>query len=461
MPLHKTFLSLLVMVATCVPQVPATAAETSPRYNVLFIVLDDLNCHLGCYGAPVQSPNIDALAQRGRRFERAYCQFPLCCPSRSSFMTGLRPTTLCVHNNSTKFRELRPEVVTLSQCFRQHGYRAVRVGKIYHMGIPSGIGGPGLDDHVSWDAAFNVQGTGADVRVMKNNPANRALSEEQHPDGQVAREAVRQLESLRGQPFFLAVGFYRPHGPYVAPQAYHDQYDLSQIQVPPLSAEELAGIPRIAWHRRIPQAEGRPGLRREIADYHAAITFVDAQVGMVLDALDRLKLTASTIVVLLGDHGLMSGEHDLGGKEVLFEPAIRPPLIVAVPNRPAPGVASPRLVELVDLYPTLTELCGLSPPADLEGSSFVPLLDDPTRPWKRAAFTVVARVHGGAAQLAYSVRTERWHYNLWPDGSTELYDPTHDPGERHNVAADPASADTMQELRSILAAGWQASRPPQ
>ncbi len=449
-------------------QKAAQAGESRLRPNVLFIAVDDMNCDLGCYGHPiVQSPNIDRLAARGVRFDRAYCQFPLCSPSRASLMTGLRPSTTRVYDLSYDFRDGLPDVVTLPQLFRRQGYFAARVGKIYHYGNPGGIGTNGLDDPASWEVVVNPRGRDRDEEhLLTNYTPSRGLgsslsflaaegTDEEQTDGKVALEAIRLMEEHREQPFFIAAGFYRPHCPYIAPKRYFDLYPLEKIPMPQVSKEEVQAVPDAAT------ASTRPwpwfGVTAEQAReakraYYAAISFVDAQIGKLLDALDRLGLAERTTIVFWSDHGYLLGEHGLWMKQSLFEESARAPLIFAGYGVRAAGRACPRPVEFVDIYPTLADLAGLEPPPGLEGASLRPLLEDPSRPWGRPAFTQVQR--GGSP--GYSVRTERWRYTEWDEGrrGRELYDHSSDPFERRNLAADPAYASVVEELRREVRRNW-------
>jgi uncharacterized sulfatase len=450
--------ALAVLVAA-----PATAAPPArPRVNVLFIAVDDMNNDLGTYGHPqVRSPNIDRLAARGVRFDRAYNQFPLCSPSRTSLMTGLRPARTKVVDLKAHFRSTLPDVVTMPQLFRKSGYVAARVGKIYHYGNPGEIGTSGLDDPASWDKVVNPKGRDKDEEgKLVNHTPRRGLgsslslmaadgTDEEQTDGKVATEAIKLLEAHRDEPFFLAVGFYRPHCPFIAPKKYFDLYPLESITLPPLG--ETARLPRLAltstspWpHFGVTLAQARESKRA----YHATMSFVDAQVGRVLEALDRLALTDRTVVVFWSDHGYHLGEHGLWMKQSLFEESARVPLIIAGPGVTARGEASPRTVELVDLYPTLADLAGLRPPRDLDGISLRPLLRNPQTAWRRPAYT---EVHRGAGR-GLSVRTERFRYTEWNGGKdgTELYDHASDPQEQRNLAGDPKHARTVAQLRTLL-----------
>jgi iduronate 2-sulfatase len=460
----KTLLRLtLVALAT------AAVSFAAAKPNVLFIAVDDMNNDLGCYGSPVvQSPNIDRLAARGVRFDRAYCQFPLCSPSRSSIMTGLRPDQTRVFDLQYHFRTGLPEVVTLSQLFMRNGYYAARVGKIYHYGNPGDIGTSGLDDPASWKEFFNPAGrdkTTLEPDVTNYTPARGLGSamvflndkpgrDEDHTDGKVATQAIELLEKHRGEPFFLAVGLYKPHTPYIAPKKYFDLYPLEKIAVPEMPAGYAASVPASALASTKPWPNFGVTLQqaRECKQaYYAAISFVDAQIGRVVDALDRLGLRENTVIVFWSDHGYSLGTHGLWMKQSCFEDSARVPLIVAAPGMKAGGV-SPRLVELIDLYPTLADLAGLAPPAKLPGASLRPLLAKPDAPWDRPAFTQVER--GGFP--GHSVRTPRWRYTEWDDGrqGAELYDEQNDPGEMKNLAADPARAATIAELKALVKQNW-------
>jgi iduronate 2-sulfatase len=452
------------------------------KLNVLFIVSDDLNVDLGAYGAPVKTPHIDRLAARGVRFERAYCQFPLCNPSRSSFLTGRRPDVTGVLRNpaeafSPHFRERLPDTTTLPQLFKSGGWFSARVGKLYHYGVPAQIGTASLDDYPSWDLAINPRGRDREVqdRIFSviSNPwlgpllgrsvtwlADEGADDEQ-TDGIAAAEAVRLLERFAREkrPFFLGVGFYRPHTPWVAPKKYFALYPRDRMEPPKLSSGDRARKPEPAYHGAYPEEDAMTDEQRRqgIQAYRASTTFMDAQVGHLLDALDRLGLSANTAVVFTSDHGYHLADHGLWHKMSLFERSARVPLIVAAPGWRGNGRAAAGLVELVDLYPTLASLAGLQAPDYLDGKSLVPMLDDPTASVKDAAFTQLAR----RGYTAYSVRTARWRYVEWDEGRSgvQLYDMEQDPGETTNLARDASQASTLAELKTRLQQYRGRNRP--
>lgn len=452
----------------------ATSAFAAPKLNVLFIAVDDMNNDLACYGSKVvSSPNIDRLAKMGVRFDRAYCQFPLCSPSRSSLMTGLRPDTTQVFDLQRRFRDVLPDVVTIPQMFMKNGYFAARVGKIYHYGNPGDIGTAGLDDPTSWNVAINPAGrdkTALEPDIINYTPkrglgsamsflADKTGKDEEHTDGKVATETIKLLEEHKDGPFFLACGFYKPHTPYVSPAKYFDLYPMDKIQVPAATPE--ADVPKAALASTNPWpwfGVTEPQAREVKQGYYAAISFVDAQIGRVLAAMDRLKLWDNTVVVFWSDHGYHLGEHGLWMKQSLFENSARVPLAIVAPGAKGNGKPSPRTVEFVDLYPTLAELTGLTPPANLAGKSLAPLLADPQAAWTKPAFTQVWR--GNFA--GHSVRTERFRYTEWDGGKqgVQLYDYTTDPLEQHNLAADPAHAMTVAELKALIAKNWPTEFRP-
>jgi iduronate 2-sulfatase len=451
----------------CIANASTGLAQSAVRRtNVLLIMADDLNNDLGTYGHPlVKTPNIDRLAARGVRFDRAYNQFPLCSPSRVSLLTGLRPDTTRIYELQTNFRTILPDAVTLPQLFKRNGYIAARVGKIYHYGNPGDIGTSGLDDPASWDTVVNPRGIDKDEEgQLTNFTPTRGLGsalayyaspapDEQHTDGKVATETIALLEKNKDRPFFIGAGFYRPHCPFIAPRKYFDLYPIDRIAAPASSPDASARVPPAAWFTTPPNWDvSELGQRESIRAYYASISFLDANVGRLLDALDRLRLANSTIVVFVSDHGYQLGERGQWMKQTLFERSARAPLIVAGPGVSAKGRSSPRIVEFIDLYPTLADLTGLSPPLGLHGRSLTVLVKNPHAAWNRPALTQVRRGGGENAFMGYSVRTEQWRYTEWDEGTrgVELYDEAADPGEMQNLAMDPKYQKTVTEMRRLL-----------
>lgn len=417
------------------------------RLNVLLVAVDDLNNRLGCYGDPVaKTPNIDRLARQGVRFDRAYCNYPLCNPSRTSLLSGLRPEKTQVFDNNTPPRTHLGNAVFLPEYFRRNGYFTARVGKIAH---------GKYEDAVAWDVSEAAQGQVAAARRERRRAGDAGNliwrpggEDEDHPDGRTARRIVQLIEQNKDKPFFIGCGFHKPHLPWLAPKKYFDLYSLKDIQLPREPADDLQDIPEIALTHRAPERKMTEQQRKEaMLAYHAATSFMDAQLGLVLDALDRHRLWDNTIVLLFGDHGWHLGEHHgLYRKMTVFEEAARAPLIVAAPERKR-GVGCPRLVEFVDIYPSLAELAGLPQPGGLDGVSFAPLLDDPQRKWKKAAYTVVLH----RRTLGRSLRTERYRYTEWGSPEVaELYDHEHDPKEYRNLARDAKFAAVIRELQALL-----------
>lgn len=434
--------------------------------NVLFIAADDMNCDLGVYGnKQVKTPHLERLARMGVRFDRAYCQQPLCGPSRASIMTGLRPDTLDMHTLAHELRKKNPDVVTLGQMFRNHGYFSARAGKIYHYGNPKQIGTDANDDPATWDERFNPAGIDKlqEDKIINHGPNKRlgismawwdpVSKDEEHTDGMVASKIVELIEQKKDEPFFLAAGFFNPHCPYVAPKRYFDLYPLEEITIPDLeeAKADLKDVPPMAVQR---DTKNWPYYFKDITveearkckqAYYACNSFVDAQIGRLLDALERNGLMEKTIIVFWSDHGYFLGEKGLWYKRKAFERSARMPLIIAAPGL-ARNAATGKPVELLDLYPTLADLCGLKPPADLEGASLRPLLTNPTTAkWNKPAVT---QVWHNRNAWGYSIRTERWRYTEWLQGKAgrELYDHARDPEEIDNLAADPAHRKTVARL---------------
>lgn len=450
------------------------ARATDPPLNVLFIVADDLNCDLGTYGvSQVKTPNLDRLAAMGVRFDRAYCQQSLCGPSRASVMTGLRPDTSGIRSNKDRLRQKLPDAITLGEFFKNEGYYSGRVGKIFHYDNPDDIGTNGDDDERTWTERFNPKGidrTQEENIIRYSGPptgskGNLGVSmawwdpesaDEEHTDGMVASQAIEMIESHREDPFFIAVGFFNPHCPYVAPKKYFDLYDIADITMPDLEEAEadLADVPPMALQRDIKNwpyyfkgisvAEAK---QSKLA-YYASVSFVDAQVGRLLDSLEANDLMDNTVIVFWSDHGYFLGEKGLWLKRKAFERAARVPLIIRAPDGAA-GAVCAATVELVDLYPTLVDLAGFDPPSDLDGVSLRPLLEDPTADWLRPAIT---QVYFSPDAVGYSLRNERWRYTEWNAGEAgrELYDHDADPEEITNLADSPEHSERVDDLSAQL-----------
>jgi len=470
---------------------PLLAAD-GKHLNVLLIVSDDLNCSLGCYGdGVVKTPNIDRLASRGVRFDRSYCNYPVCNASRTSFLSGRYPETTGVLGNATQPRvKLGPDFQFLPEYFRANGYFTAGIGKIAHGSFPGSIKwdvfaepmrGVDEDELPGAKAAGKKggkkgkkgkKGAGADEATAAANPENVPFGwsatenkDEDEPDGITATKIVKLLEEHSGKdkPFFIAAGFHKPHVPHTAPKKYFEMYPPTDMPTPVEPTDHSKSIPAIAHPPKYFPDLQEIQKKEIISHYHAATTFMDSQVGRVLEAVDRLKLWDDTVIVFLGDHGWHLGEHDgFWAKSSIMEESARAPLIVAAPGAKS-GAACARMVEFVDIFPTLTDLCGLSNPAGLEGLSFAPVLADPARPWKKAVFTVVTRGTGprtARTQLGHGVRTEQYTYLEWPDGSTQLYDHTQDAKEYFNLAKDPKFAQTVADMKQLLKDGPKAARPP-
>ncbi len=443
------------------PPVGAGSATPRRRLNVLFIIADDLNAHIGAYGYDVATPNIDRLAARGRRFDHAYAQVAMCSPSRSSLLSGWGPERTDIWNNLTPVRQHLHGARPLQEHFRANGYFAGRIGKIYE---------GAMSDQFDWDLDDEAATPSEDGRRDDDNVRGAwwiatANDDAHEPDGARARRVAQLIEQHKAGPFFLALGFSKPHLKWVAPKRYFDMYPPESVKVLPEPADDLQDIPAIAIKNRPQERPGvplagreppgmidDPKFRREaIAAYHASVSFIDAQVGVLMETLDRLRLWDRTVVVLLGDHGFHLGEHHgLWRKDTLFEETLRTPLIIAAPQVQRPGEAARAEVELLDLYPTLVDLAGVPRVPGLDGTSLAPLIRDPEQRIRTGALSFRK---AKAPPLGVSVRTARYRYTEWPDGSEELYDHASDPGETRNLVRDPAAAGPLGELRALRAAG--------
>ncbi len=461
--------SLICLLAVALP---LAAAE---RPNILLIVSDDLTASaLGCYGNEVcQTPHLDRLAASGVRFDRAYCQYPVCVQSRASFMSGLYPNRLGPGpvGKFGSYRAVSPGLVghpSIGGFLRRNGYYSARVSKIFHMGVPLD-GGPGGDDPDSWDRAMNVLGpetySPGTLELLtprrKHYGSNFArvilpdMSQATQSDHMAATQAIgileRRVKVQDGKPFFLAVGFVRPHVPLVAPKRLFALYPDGKMAIPYVPEGDLDDVPeearRMENMRRYYMNEIQK--RKSIAGYYASVAFMDEQVGRVLSALDRLDLRKNTIVVFTSDHGYNLGEHDCWQKLSLFEDSVRVPLLISAPGfAHTAGQASEKLVELIDLYPTFADFAGApdKAPPNLHGAALQALLDEPNRgDWDKDAYTI--SYHGEG----HSLRTSRWRFNRWAaSGGEELYDHENDPREFTNLTDDPAHAATLKEMRKKL-----------
>ena len=466
---HKMSILIFILVSHIVSNAQTGHPIAGKKYNVLFIVSDDLNYDMHCYGNPfVKTPNLDRLTARAIRFDRAYNQYPLCGPSRASFLTGYRPDKTKVANLRISFRKALPNAVTLPQLFKNSGYYSGRVGKIFHYSVPDDIGTNGLDDSVSWTERRNPKGRDkTDQAKVTNLTPKRYLgsalayliadgTDEEQTDGMVATDAIDMMTKHKDEPFFLGVGFFRPHCPYIAPKKYFDMYPQDQVPLPEERPDDWNNKPEVAMYTNpLNWGLSKDKRREALRAYYASITFMDAQVGRVLDALEKLKLTDNTIIVFMSDHGYNVGQHGQWMKENLFEHAARTPLIIAVPGL-TKGKSTKGIVEFVDIYPTLTELCGLQAPDDLQGKSLLPLLQNPKKSWNRPAYTQIDRrafpEPSVKSAFGRSVRTERWRYTEWDEGQAgvELYDYQKDPNEFNNLAMDPKYASVVKEMAVLL-----------
>ena len=457
--------------------VAASSALGAGHPNVLLIIADDLNCRLGCYGAAeAKTPNIDRLAARGVRFDRAYCNYPVCNVSRTSFLSGRYPETTGVFNNNANPRlRLGPDFQFLPEYFRAQGYFTAGAGKIPHSAFSDVIKwdyfsepakGIDADEDERPKTAEAKQARKAAKQKAKGKPKSAAPAakagptvpfgwqattnaDADEPDGQAARRLLKFFSEHGGEkPFFIAAGFHKPHVPHTAPQKYFDLHDPAKMPTPPEPPGHEKNIPTIANPPKYEPDLTIEQRRAIIQHYYAATSFMDAQVGVLLDEMDRLKLWDSTVVVFMSDHGWHLGEH--GGfyaKMSIMEESARAPLIVAAPGAKT-GVVAEGLVEYVDLFPSLVELAGISRPTGLQGASFAPLLRDPSQPGRAGVYTIVFR---GASRVGRAWHTAAYTYLEWPDGDRQLYDVAADPHEYANLAKDPKYGDTLAGLQQAMA----------
>ncbi len=447
--------------------VTAINLSAALKPNVLFIIVDDLTTTLGCYGnTHVRSPGMDALAARGVRFDRAYTQFALCNPSRCSFLTGCYPEKTGVMDLSTSLRKALPDEVTLPQHFKNNGYATGRVGKVFHVPDPKTkldveLGSALHRDNEILTEAKTANDPDDKPRTKaKGNGYNRTYAASSRPavdftDYAIADDAIATLEQFKAKPFFLAVGFIRPHTPFVAPKSFLEAIDKTQLTLPPFYrevGEDLSQLPKASLRPNNNVFRYAAPTREEARDalqaYLASTSFVDSQIARVLEKLRELHLEQNTIIVLTGDHGYQLGEHGLWAKQTLFEGANHVPLLIT-----APGVrtgARSGLAEQVDIYPTLCDLAGLPKPKHLQGRSLKPMLDDPSAKGKQVAISTMIAPH--TKQTGHSLRTDAFRYIAWEDGEERLFDHRIDPDELYNLADIPAQVERLTRLRERLAA---------
>ncbi len=456
-----TFPGTLFLLSLLLAFASQTPAADAPKYNVLLIMADDLRPAMGCYGdKQAKTPNLDRLAARGIRFDRAYVQYPVCNPSRTSMLTGTRPEANGVTGNGTFFREKLPDTVTLPQWFRQNGATAVSYGKIFHAGLVEGEAeNRFFDSGKSWDEARMFRPTRAGSTGPRRNLTGGKLrwcevaaldgSDDDQSDGQTAKHTIAAMERLAGSRWFIGAGFHRPHDPFVVNRQYVAKFPAGSLTLnrDPASASELLNhsLGGGAFGEAFQKFEDRDRMDF-LTHYYAGVTQTDAQVGRLMDAMDRLKLWEKTVVIFVGDHGYHLGERGWWNKNTLFDRSCRAPFLLVAPGV-KPAVCD-SLVEFLDIYPTVAELCGLTVPETVKGKSLRPLLAAPKKPFHDSVLTHITR---GPKVTGFGLRTHRWRYIEWSDGGLELYDHSNDPEEWHNVAGGDANAKVLAELKRKLA----------
>jgi len=466
-----TFLRLSILFLLVLGGSGPTPIKPKPKLNVLFIIADDLNCALGAYGDPLAiTPNIDKLAKKGVVFGNTHVQYPLCGPSRVSLMTGLYPDQTKSKKLRLYVRQTIPDVVTIGQKFRKENYHSVRVGKIYHYHNPRDIGTAGHDDSYTWDQTVNPYGRDKieeyKLKGLKSKLDGGTLSwlqadgnDEEQTDGIGATETIGFLDefSKSGENFFLAFGLYRPHVPFVAPKKYFDLYDINDFKVPQSTDDYLNTIPKpaaISVRRKKEQVDIDPNLAKEIKHaYYATTSFVDAQIGRVLDKLKETGLDKNTIVVFTSDHGYHLGEHGHWQKQTLFEDGTRVPLIIAGPGIKNNKEIINNPVELVDLYPTIMDLVQMQTPKFVSGKSIVPLLENSENIVRENALTELQVNTGNGIAQGYSIKTKRYRLSQWEHKGVkayELYDHYTDTSELNNIANHIDYLEVKDSLIKIL-----------
>lgn len=460
----KAFSILFVGLLAVLAELRGTAAEQPSRLNVLLIMADDLRDYGGAFTRDLlKTPNLDRLRARGTTFERAYVQYPVCNPSRSSMMAGLRAEQTGVADNRTRLRQKMPDVVTLPQLCKDAGWQAHAFGKLYHLGGGRDANQKALwaDVGRSWHTAQDFVATQVGRRMVEGrNVTDGALNwcawgaadgnDDDQPDGQIAAATVAMIEQLGDQSWFIGCGFMKPHDPFVAPKEYFDLYPVEPLKPWRDPQDSSPAPPQAVGFGAYGVAFGKftdREWRELLRAYCAATSFMDAQLGRVLDVLDKNKLWDKTLVIFAGDNGYHTGERNWWNKNTLFERSCRVPLIIAAPGFKG-GQTTRSLVEFVDLYPTIADFCGLKMPHQAAGASLRPVLAHSNARIKDSAFTLVTR---GSKLYGQSVRTSRWRFTLWSDGQKELYDEDNDPEESYNVAqANPAVVSQLEARLKAL-----------
>lgn len=461
-PLLETcrFSKFLRLIFAFLAMSPSQHVSAIDRPNILFIAVDDLRDVLGCYGnEAVLTPNIDRLASRGVLFERAYVQYPVCNPSRSSFLTGLYPDQTGVTNNTTLLRDQLPNVVTFPQWLKESGWHSSAYGKIFHLGggRDTSLQARWMDLPLSWHSAQAFKATEVGSRKIAGRDLSSgrlnwchwgAMSggDDDQPDGQIASAVIAEMERLGNQPWIIGCGFMKPHDPFVAPQKYFELYPEDSLNLYRDPPNQTPAPPQAVGFGAFGEVfNGFTDSERKefLRAYYACTSFLDAQVGRVLDALERLELSERTFVIFVGDHGYHLGERNWWNKNTLFDRSCRAPLIIAGPQVSAGRAQG--LVEFVDLFPTIVDFCGIAAPNGLSGQSLRRQLQNPSAPSRETAWTMVTR---GQEERGDSLRTNLWRYTEWSDGAIELYDQASDPQETQNVAAK--NPDVVERMSAML-----------
>ncbi|MFO7670154.1 MAG: sulfatase [Bacteroidales bacterium] len=445
---------LTIIVISCLFLTACNQKQEPRQMNVLFIVIDDLNNTLACFGHDkVLTPNIDKLASQGIKFNQAYCNYAVCNPSRSSFLTGLRPETIGVLDNRIALNSVLGGKVTLPQLFRKNGYYTMSIGKIFH-------GDSQHNDPLAWDEEYKFRATELGKTGEGRNMTDGVLkwcnwlsaegTDEDQEDGQTARKAVEFIKSKHEKPFFLAVGFAKPHDPFHAPKKYYDLYPIEDCNPPVLPDGWAPSFPHsLPEETEVFNKFSENDKREFLRSYYACTSFMDAQVGKVIDALEESGMMDHTLIVFLGDHGYHLGEHNWWNKVTVYQKGHQAPMIMIDPEAEPKGRETEAMIEFVDLYPTLAALCNLdSVPEDLQGKSFANILDHPEADFRSEVNAIINR----GEMIGRTVKNSKWRYIEWADGEkgVELYDQVNDPGEYHDLAGDPEYKEVLVEMRQLI-----------